>query len=488
MTNWNDEQRAIFHEVASTQDNLMIEALAGGAKTTTLVELAKYLDGPGIAVAFNKKIADELAPRLPPGVEARTLNSLGHRVWGQKLGRTKLSLSDGKCHKLLLEHIEGQIGEERDHLYETLGDCLNMIKGSKNHGHVPDSIVREMDGRCTPLLDDEEFFSLLPEEPTPAQRDAVLSVLRASFRAALDGYIDFADQLLMPTVNRCMFPVYKNVLVDEAQDLSELNHIMLSKFAKRRIIAVGDSFQAIYAFRGAHREGMPILAARFNMRVLHLSTSFRCPQAICDHVRWRVPRITHWTDNPNNPGSIRRLQSWDLSEVPDGAAIICRNNAPLFRIAIAMLKVGRRPSVWGRDVAASLLKVMDGLGAPNMKRDDATKALTRYEAEKGAKLRKASAKQALAERCECILTFLSNAETLGGAITLAKNVFNSEGKVDLCSGHKAKGHEWNDVFILDDWLLGDEDQELNLAYVMATRSKHNLTYVTTKGLVNDKDF
>ena len=185
MTNWNEEQLTIFHEVKTTQDNLMIEALAGGAKTTTLVELARYLDGPGIAVAFNKKIADELTPRLPSNVEARTLNSLGHRVWGQKLGK-RLALSDGKCHKLLLEYIEGLPDDERSHLYETLGGCLNIIRGSKNHGHVPDSIFRELGDHCSPLLSDDEFFSFLPEEPTPVQTEAILFVLRESFRLALD--------------------------------------------------------------------------------------------------------------------------------------------------------------------------------------------------------------------------------------------------------------------------------------------------------------
>ena len=483
MTNWNDEQTAIFEIVKETKDNLLIEALAGGAKTPTLVELAKHLGGGGIALAFNKKIADELKPRLPQTVEARTLNSLGHRVWQQKLGK-KLLLSDGKLHRLLTEYVEEAPSEDRDHLYESLGDVLNILRGSKNHGHVPDSIAREHGDKCIPLLTDAQFFEMLPEEATDVQIDAVLSVLRRSFQMALAGTVDFADQLLMPTVMKCSFPMYANVLVDEAQDLSELNHTMIAKFAKRRLIAVGDSFQAIYAFRGAHREGMPILAERFDMRTLHLSTSFRCPQAICDHVRWRVPRIQHWVDNPKNPGTVRRVAGWSFSDIPDGSAIICPRNAPLFRTAIRMLKSGRRPNVWGRDIAAALLKIMEGLGSSMMKRADAAAALSRYKAGKMQKIKKESAKTALEERCDCIMVFLQDAETLGGAVVLAKNVFNSEGSVDLCTGHKAKGHEWDNVFVLDDYMIGDEDQDLNLKYVIATRSKSHLTYIETEGFVN----
>lgn len=481
---WTPEQLAIFEAARDTKDNLLIEALAGAAKTSTLVELAKHLGGGGtLAIAFNKKIADEMQTRMPKGVECRTLNSVGHRAWQQKLGR-KLILSDGKIHTLTLEYLDTEApGDEKDHLYETLADCMNAIRGGKNHGHVPSSYAREMGDRVTPLLDDETLFEMLPEEYSPAQIDLILWVLRRSFAEALEGRIDFADQLLMPTVTRCLFPSFANVLVDEAQDLSELNHRMLEKFAKRRLIAVGDSCQAIYAFRGAHREGMPLLADRFQMRTLHLSTTFRCPEVICEHVRWHVPRITHWTDNPANPGVVRRLQAWTLDEVPDNAAIICRNNAPLFSLAIKMLRNGRRPNVWGRDIAAGLIKILEGLGAPNMKREAALAALHAYHEGKRRKLKKQSAKTALQDRVDCLRVFIEDAETLGGAIALARHVFNEGGIVDLCSGHKSKGAEWEDVFILDDFLLGDDGQELNLRYVMATRSKRRLSYVTSEGLI-----
>ena len=478
---WTPEQSAIFEEVRSTSDNLLIEALAGAAKTSTLVELSKLLQGNTLSLAFNKKTADEMQTRMPQGVQCQTLNSLGHRVWGQALGGKRLSVSSSKLHFLTIEEIEAAPSEERAHLYENLGDLGRWISGAKNHGHVPDSLVSGLGTRLNRLLSDDEFFEILPEEPTPAQIDVMRRVLTRSFGMALEGKIDFADQLLMPTVLRCSFPIYSNVLVDEAQDLSELNHVMLSKVAKRRCIAVGDSLQAIYAFRGAHTEGMPLLQERFAMRTLHLSTTFRCPEAVCNHVRHHAKRIQPWDKNPNNPGSVSIMKTWSMSDIPDGSAVLCRNNAPLFRFALRMLKEGRRPNLWGRDVAAALVKIMEGLGAINMQKADALLALRSYHQEKLAKLKRESAKAALAERIECIFVFIESAESLGGAIALAKNVFNSNGKVDLATGHKAKGAEWPNVFILDRYLLGDEGQELNLAYVLATRAQRNLTYIDTEG-------
>lgn len=477
--NWTPEQHSIFAAARETDDNLMIEALAGAAKTSTLVELSRYLRGTTLCLAFNKKIAVEMASRMPKNIECSTLNSLGHRVWAQAIGK-RLTLAAGKCHHLLIEEIERAPTDDRAHLYETLGDVGRFISAAKNHGHVPNTIAARLGQRCAPLLTDGEFFDMLPDEPTPAQTDVIIKVLTSSFDMALEGKIDFADQLLLPTVIKCSFPIFSNVLVDEAQDLSELNHVMLGKVAKRRIIAVGDSLQAIYAFRGAHKEGMPLLRERFNMETLYLSTTFRCPEPICAHVRHHAHRIVAWEGNPN-AGEINYLKVWNMDNIPEGSAVLCRNNAPLFRFALRMLKAGRRPNLWGRDVAASLVKTMQSLGAGNMRRSDAIIALNQYQATKERSMKKQSAKDALAERVECILVFLENAETLGGAITLAEAVFNYEGKVDLATGHKAKGAEWNDVFILDHYLLSDEGQDLNLAYVLATRSKARLSYIDTDG-------
>lgn len=480
------EQSAIYTAASASSDNLLIEALAGAAKTTTLVELSRHVTGSICCLAFNKKIADEMRERMPTGVECLTLNSLGHRVWGRAIAK-RLTLSSGKLNTLLREHIEHLgAGEEADHLWETFADVLGALNASKNSGHVPNTSVARWGRKVTPLCDDAEFFDALPEELSATQKTAILAVLDASFAMAMAGVIDYADQLLMPTVCKCVFPLYENVFVDEAQDLSELNHRMLEKLVKRRIIAVGDSCQAIYAFRGAHEHGMPLLAQRFSMQRLSLSTTFRCASAICEHVRWRVPNISVWEGNPNNPGTINHLTSWNAADVADGTAIICRNNAPLFRTAIRLLRSGRRPNLWGNDVAASLVKILESLGAKNMLRADALAALARYHAEKLARLKRTSAKDALADRVACLRIFIDDAETLGGAITFAKTVLSSAGSVDLCTIHKSKGAEWRDIFILDEFLLGDEGQELNLRYVAATRAKRSVTYVTSEGWSNSQ--
>src|SRR5260370_33590817 len=129
------------------------------------------------------------------------------------------------------------------------------------------------------------------------------------------------------------FPRFPTVLVDEYQDLSTVNIALLEKLAKGRLGAVGDRWQSIYGFRGADTKAYETLKERFTMTERDLSISFRCPQVIVEAARWRAA-IFKWI----KPGAkYVVLKSLDQSEIPDNAAGIFRNNAPLFSTAFRLL-------------------------------------------------------------------------------------------------------------------------------------------------------
>ena len=470
------EQLAIVAAARDTTDNLLISARAGAAKTSTLVLIAQALPKVNmLCLAFNKKIADEMREKLPPSCTSLTLNSLGHRAWAQTTGK-RLALKDNKCYTLLQEELEHLSRGEQDEIYQNMGPILKAIQQSKSAGHVPDAYAATHP--CQRLMTDDEFFSELDDIFSPLEQDLILTVLTRSLEMGFAGTVDFADQLLLPTVFRAIFPPFSLVLVDEAQDLSELNHQMLKKLVRRRIIAVGDQAQAIYAFRGAHESGMAEMKHKFSMTELSLTTTFRCPEAIVNHVRWRTPDIKHWEGNPN-PGEIHRLDHWSLDQIPDDAAVICRNNAPLFSLAVKFLRAGRYPNLWGNDIGRGLLKVMEKLGARSMQQSAALQALETW---REAQAKKVKNKSALEDRAECIRVFLRATPTLGEAITFCEHILRSEGRVNLMTGHKSKGHEFDHVYFLDEKLIGDRDQELNLRYVICTRAKRTLTYVEMRTL------
>ena len=61
-----EEQLSILEFVKSSDENLILQALAGAAKTTTLVMIAETLKKQMVlCLAFNKKIAVEMEERLP---------------------------------------------------------------------------------------------------------------------------------------------------------------------------------------------------------------------------------------------------------------------------------------------------------------------------------------------------------------------------------------------------------------------------------------
>jgi DNA helicase-2/ATP-dependent DNA helicase PcrA len=166
------------------------------------------------------------------------------------------------------------------------GEILKLISHAKMVGYVPPGVAVNS---AHPLVTTEQFVESLEEDPDDAALAMVNEVLKRSIEAAYAGAIDFDDQIYMPTLFGGTFPRFPLVMVDEAQDLSPLNHAMLRKLVVARLIAVGDPFQSIYAFRGAMTSSMATLRETFNMREMTLSVSFRCPQAVVKRAWFRVP-------------------------------------------------------------------------------------------------------------------------------------------------------------------------------------------------------
>lgn len=475
-----DEQSAIVEAALASGDNILINALAGAAKTSTLQFLAKYLPPiPTLCLAFNKRIAEEMESRLPGHVTSRTMNSIGHRVWATAVGH-KLVLDTKKSHSILTGLVKDLPSDDRRAAYDSFGDTLRLISFSKRAGYIPDGKYPH----AKRLATKDDVHDYLDEPPTSLQLHLVDATLCASIQLAYAGTIDFDDQIFMPTLFGGTFPRFPLVMVDEAQDLSEINHAMLRKLATERLIAVGDPWQSIYGFRGAKLGGMAALSDHFHCREYPLSVSFRCPQAIVEHVRSHVPHMK-WR-KPH--GKVNALESLNATDIPDGSAVICRNNAPLFRLALSLLAAGRGVHLVGTDLGPSLVKTLRKLGPEGMTNDQVLAAINAWETDR---LARSKAKAAIADKADCLRVFASFGSTLGGAISYCEHLFAGRGAIQLLSGHKAKGLEWEVVFHLDPWRIPSPwahereaiEQEENLRYVIATRAKSELNLIDLESIV-----
>lgn len=473
------EQQAIVEAAVKTTDNLLVNALAGAAKTTTLELIAKAVVTPTLSLAFNKRIAEEMKARLPGHVVCKTMNALGHGIWGAGCAR-RLVVDSKKSYNLLKAKVDASKSKsEKAEAYEAFGETLKAISKAKLSGYVP---ARSAAGAT--LISREDFESLLETEGFEVDLALVDEILLESIALAYRGQIDFDDQIYMPTLFGGTFPRFPLVMVDEAQDLSPLNHAMLRKLVSHRLIAVGDPFQSIYAFRGAVTSSMAKLQSTFGMRELTLSVSFRCPIAVVERARFRAPHMQYpeWAA----PGLVQEMEHWNANDLPDGAAIICRNNAPLFKCALLLLRAGRGCQLVGSDLGPGLLRTLKKLGPETMTQEQVYEAIARWESEREKKVK---GKAAVRDKADCLRVFASFDTNLGAAIGYAEHLFATKGPIQLLSGHKAKGLEWDTVYHLDPWCIPSPyaeseeeiEQEQNVRYVIETRAKKNLFLVSMEG-------
>jgi DNA helicase-2/ATP-dependent DNA helicase PcrA len=466
------EQEAIRQAARNTKDNLIVHALAGAYKTSTLILIAKACMVPILSVAFNVRIAKEMTDRMPGNVTAKTLNSIGGQMWNNTRGRC--ALNKDKVYEICKELIDGLPKDQKSEGYAIMTDLMQAVRYGKTSGYVP-KMFADM---AKPLMTEEELFADLDEEPSPLLEELIIEASTRSMRMAFDRQIDYDDQILMPGVFPVSFSKFPLTLLDESQDFSLLNHVLLWKIiGDGRVIAVGDKFQAIYGFRGAHENSMDLLQEKFEMKRFELTECGRCPVSVVTEAQFRAPMMRPKPGAPE--GTVRHLVQWDMAEFPPEATIICRNNAPLFRMAMLLLRNGRYPELVGADVGKALIKIMKKLGDQAMPIPMSIDALDMW---KQTKLEKSRDPGRIHDQYECMLVFFEQAESLGGAIAYAERLLTTAGGIKLMTGHKAKGLEWDDVYILNRELINlHRGQDRNLLYVMQTRSKKNLTYLTLEG-------
>lgn len=134
-------QHAIFEFIQNSDKSIVVQALAGSGKSSTIIEALKYIpsDKSVLMVAFNKSIADELATKVThhTNVTVKTFNALGHGL----LPRMTYDLSTYKAFNLIEEILykEYQVKLKNENpLHEFIKLLKNDEKssGSKTFGDL----------------------------------------------------------------------------------------------------------------------------------------------------------------------------------------------------------------------------------------------------------------------------------------------------------------------------------------------------------------
>jgi superfamily I DNA/RNA helicase len=468
------EQDAILEAANTTPDNLMLNAYAGTGKSATL----KLIDRasrtrPAMYLVFSKRnqleaIASQKAGEFNDTTAIKTFNGLGHGIWAKAIAHP-LTLDKAKSRTLWAELVDGLGKADRNDAWRNYSVVMDGMEKAKSLGYVPKDIKVAQS-----LITASDLAHAMDERPNEYAAELIDQLLRESIRRAYSGLIDFNDQIYMPALFGGTFPKFPRIMVDEYQDQSPVNHKMLERLVKGRLIGVGDPFQNIYGFRGAKSGGMAAAVTTYSMTQLPLSVSFRCPSAIVEAAQWRVPSFRA----SRVGGQVNELKRLVGADIPDDAVILCRNNAPLLRIAFRLLSAGRSVSVVGSELGPRLVAIMKKLGSDS---DSKTKVIDAIEQWREEKLL-ANSKSAN-DLADCMRVFADHGSTLGGMVSYAQHIFAQCGSIRLMTGHKSKGLEFATVYWLDPALCDEREQDRNLAYVITTRSSNELNTIDSANIL-----
>src|SRR5690606_4981692 len=131
---------------------------------------------------------------------------------------------------------------------------------------------------------------------------------------------------------------------------------------------------------------------------------------------------------------------------PAVGAIICRNNAPLMRLAFALIKARRPVKILGRDIGASLASLLTkiagrGKDADSTPLEEMFAKVEAWAKAEAAKVQNSETKlDIIADRKECLEVLLdaSGATTVKEACEFIRNLFTNQGEsLVLTSGHRS---------------------------------------------------
>lgn len=469
-----EQQVAI--DLATTGDNLVIEALAGTGKTSTLEMCAGAMPRRQVQyVAFNKAIVTEAEGRFPSNVSCNTAHSLAFRTTGKQY-----------AHRLRGNRMKSF--EIARALRLTDFDCI--VLGARKHlsagflGGIVLKACRNFEMTADPVPD-HQHIPIIPglDEPRPVDGKMVnqrgpnhrefcrflLPYVRKAWHDIenVNGTLTFTHgsylklwQLSGPHIGA------DTVMYDEAQDANPCMLSIVAAQTHAQLIYVGDTYQQIYGWNGAINalETADPTAPR-----THLTESFRFGPAIADAANLALTHLG--CDYPligrGGPSTVGQIVGH-----PD--AILFRTNAKAVAEALLRLADGQKVAlVGGADDVVKFARDAEKLKAgtkvyhPDLACFDNWGEVQDYVEHdaNGSDLR--------------LLVDLIDEFGADRIIDgLAMCTEERWADVVLSTAHKAKGREWSSVVLAGDFPDPENrdisDEDVRLMYVAATRAKHSL--------------
>lgn len=528
MTTPTLEQRAIYERAQRTNESMIVEALAGTGKTTTLIEALKVMpQATTLVLAFNKRIADEMMQRLPSlprtrAAHVKTLHAAGYWILRHHHPQMRLDRTES-------ERVVVELASKKTSL-RVRWAAIKLLRLVKDLQHAP-----ELDADYAYQTGLEfGMFDKLEGGHEVEEATALTIKAYAASKTLARTAIDFPDMGWLPLVHGLEAPHrYKAVMVDEAQDLNSNQLEMIQRVLAPggRVIAAGDRWQSIYGWRGATpNETWKALRERYNAVSLPLTVTWRCDHKIVEQAQGLVPAIK--ARPTAGPGLVTEVSRDELIEQlgmapPEGIEstfVLSRTNAELLKVAFELwrqqIPFNTTMSSDDSEVIGPLYKVIEKLlkqgGDAGFKQGVAAWYMT--ERMKADQAGSPSWAERIEEQHAMLQHCMAYVPTPSGITRALDAIFSYENGIPimLSTVHKAKGLEADEVFLLrktfaryavrrgacgmlippeqnkgirgqrcNEWPDHEgrclppmvEQEELNIEYVAITRARRRLTWV-----------
>ena len=498
---------AIDGALRASPRHLIIQAGPGSGKTPTgirvVIPALIQLLGHGVAVAYNKKNAEDFAARLG-GLSSSVTSGTIHSVCLAALNasrarrvRVEGGSKGGYCRfkkrplpptpiKTARLAVEVTPTEERAKHADTVALWADRVR------------VSALGLPGFPALTVENVAELTAMHPQELPDEFPQWVLATVERGLAEREtVDFSEMIYFPLYEGVSFKGFRWWFIDEAQDVSPIMLALIRQAVRdgARIVAVGDSRQAINGFAGAMQNALDVIREELNADVLPLPVSYRCSVAAIGEANRYFPGAIE--PGPRAlAGSVEHMElsALDVLTLDSGDACLARTHKAILPLAMRLLRERRDFSYKGAaDLVANLSRL---LYRAAKKENDCGAArallLAHHEATEQKAMETGKVPHWLAvqrENVESLTLLLAQVEAEGGTVATLKTYFNrltemEKGKgVTLSTFHSAKGGEWPTVYLLgalESSLAATEaekEAERCVAFVALTRSSDRLIYV-----------
>ena len=495
---FSKEQNDIFDFCKYGIQNLIVQAVAGAGKTTTLVECANQIDNDKkiLLLAHNRSTRDTLRGRIGnrENVKVYTLHGLAWRIFNEHFGFSPI-INEDKYRNYVNQNIDIITGNE----YQALNRASKMMYKANIFDLINKARhnLKQSEKEISKLAKKKYGIRLIADEAK-----VVSEILKWGSQHTEE--VDYQDLLWFPSEFGYFTKRYLSdiIMLDEAQDASIAQQDVISRCFKRntRLFAFGDKDQTINSWCGSDTEAFEHLkdssTFRRDAKELPLTTNYRCGTKIIEYAKKYTDNNIHAREGAQD-GEVRFNVS--MSELVNGDMVLCRNTSPLMEVYRRGVSQGQKMYFRGEELGRNLKICADCAYGDTIieiinsmkKRLIATWDFLTNEYDLDP--RETSTDSRIVSLLDTIKTMENlpkTVETRADLEKFIKDIFSDEGKdgIQLSTIHRAKGLEADNVFIICPSLIPSRlstmdweiEEEKHLQYVMCTRPKNRLNFVTEK--------